>query len=475
MLNLNYYYPQVYWNCACLTVEGQCDEGSTKGGIDYGKIARAIYKMKKHNVQVLPPDINTSNLGFTPIEEDNTIRFGLAGISGINQDIAKEIIEGRPYTSFKQFYDYHKELKVLTGEFNEDGQEMYRNTLVTKSKMINLIKSGSFDCFNPNRIVLMKWLCVYETGKKEKLTTANLPKCIELGVNLPKDLVKAYNFKKYVCSKDFFYSVNANAKSKKDYILEPKFAKPYFEEHFMDRRNSKGVPYFTEEKDFYYDNGNMIVVDKALEKAMEKELEQLKGYLNQQDVIDDFNKKNLLSEYRNMIETDDVNKWSFDSVCFYDKQHELAHIDLEPYNISKFSELPEEPFFEDSKGRGGKVWRRYSLSRICGTILSRNDTNHLVDILTVDDEVVTLNIPQGQFGFYKKVISENIDGKKVTIEDSWLKRGNKIMVCGFRRGEAFFVKRYAKSIYQHSIVLIERINENGSLDLKLERYNPNEE
>lgn len=464
-LQLNYYYPPVYWNCACLTVEGQCDEGSTKGGADYGKIAKSIYKMKSHDIVVSPPDINTSDLGFTPVEADNTIKFGLAGMSGINQDIAKEIIEGRPYTSFKQFYDYHKNAEILCG-VDEDGGKIYRKSSVTKSKIITLIKAGCFDCFNPNRVALMKWLAVYETGTKDKLSTSNLPKCIELGVDLPKDLVRAYKFKKYVCNKEFFYCQNATAKSKKDYMLDD-YARGYFEDKYMDK--------LKEEIDYYYIDDNIVVVDKSLEKAMKDDLDKLKECLNDKSVIDDFNKKNLQLEYKNMVEDENINKWAFDAICFYDKEHELANTDLDRYNVVSFDDLPEEPTFEEYIGKGGKVWKRYHLSRICGTVLGRNDNNHLVDILTPDDNVVTLNIPQGQFGFYKKVISEVVDGKKTVIEDSWLKRGCKIMVCGYRRGDAFFVKRYAKSLYQHSIALIDSINQDGTLDLKLERYNPNEE
>lgn len=480
-MNLYHTFPHCYWNCAALAVNASSvdisndyddidydvEETVKTKGTDYGKVAKAIYRSKNFGVPVLPPDINKSQLTFTPIEEDDTIRFGLAGISGINQEIAKEIIEGRPYESFKHFYDYHKSLQVETGELDEDGAMLYRNSLVTKSKIISLIKSGCFDCFNPNRVALMKWLCVYETGKKEKLTTSNLSKCIELGVELPANLVKAYRFKQYVLSKDFFYRNNVNFKSKKDYYVEPKFARPYLEEHYMSN--------LIEDRDYYFVNGDMFIIDKALEKAMSKDLDKLKEYLSDSKVVEDFNKKNLQVEYRNMVETDDVNKWSFDSVCFYDKEHELAHVDLTAYNVVKFGDLPEEPLFEESVGRNGKVWKRYILSRICGTVLSRNDNSHLVDILTPDDEVVTLNIPQGQFGFYKKVISENVDGKKTVIEDSWLKRGNKIFVVGYRRGDAFFVKRYVKSIYQHSIVLINKINEDGSLELTLERYNDSSE
>ena len=43
------------------------------------------------------------------------------------------------------------------------------------------------------------------------------------------------------------------------------------------------------------------------------------------------------------------------------------------------------------------------------------------------------------------------------------------MVCGYRREDAFFVKSYKNSIFQHSMSLIEKVNEDKTLDLRLER------
>ena len=104
-LNLNYYYPRVYWNTACLTVESQTDKTNERanGQTDYGKVAKSIYKMRKFGINVLQPDIEKSGISFTPNEEDNTILFGLGGISGINLDIAKAIIDNRPYKDFDDF------------------------------------------------------------------------------------------------------------------------------------------------------------------------------------------------------------------------------------------------------------------------------------------------------------------------------------------------------------------------------------
>ena len=43
------------------------------------------------------------------------------------------------------------------------------------------------------------------------------------------------------------------------------------------------------------------------------------------------------------------------------------------------------------------------------------------------------------------------------------------MVCGYRREDALFVKSYKNSVFQHSMALIERVNEDKTLDLRLER------
>jgi len=262
--------------------------------------------MKKHDILVLPPDINKTDLSFTPIEEDNTIRFGLAGISGINQDTAKDIIEGRPYTSFKQFYDYHKQLQIPIG-VDEYGQPINRNSLVTKSKIINLIKSGCFDCFNSNRVALMKWLCFYENPNKESLTMANVNKAIEFGVQFPKDLLRAFRYKQYVVNKANFIGNDPNFKSKKLYLVEPTFALHYFVKECM--------PVLQEDKDYYYNtNGELIVSDKSLEKALKSKLDGLKEILSDEKVIEEYNKKRLQFEYNSMV-TDEVVAHGNNLIC----------------------------------------------------------------------------------------------------------------------------------------------------------------
>jgi DNA polymerase-3 subunit alpha len=178
-LNLNYFYPSVYWNTACLTVDSQSDEDSNGKSADYGKIAKSIYKMLKFGCKIMPPDINLSEMSFTPNEKDNTILFGLGGIAKINQDIAKQIINNRPYKNFKDFYDKNN----------------YKGSLITQSIFVQLIKSGCFDSISPNRISTMKWFVVYQNPPKTSIALSQIDN-IQTNL-LPQDLVKAYKFKQY--------------------------------------------------------------------------------------------------------------------------------------------------------------------------------------------------------------------------------------------------------------------------------------
>ena len=202
---------------------------------------------------------------------------------------------------------------------------------------------------------------------------------------------------------------------------------------------------------------------------MKSDMDNLKVLLNSKEIIDEYNTKMLENAYLDMIGVEDVNKWSFEATSFYHNgQHELDGVDLKQYNISNFSDLPEEPIFVEKSNRG-RTWKQYELSRICGTVLDRKDNNHLVDILTNDNEVVTLNISQGAFGYYKQTIEVN--GVK---DENWLKRGNIICCSGYRRGDAFFGKKYKNSLFQHTLALVTKINEDKTLDIQLERLEEGE-
>lgn len=461
-MNLYTKYPKVFWNCAVVTTQAQSEDERERASKtkNYSKIAQSIYKAKENDVLVDTPDINKSELSFTPLVEEDKILFGLGGVTKINRDVYSDILSGRPYNSFKEFYDYHKTHKFPTNEVDESGNVIYRNSSVTRSIMVVLIKSGCFNYCSTDRVLMVKWLVTWEFPAKTELSTSNLPKALELGCTFSPTLVKAYRFRKYVLSPQFFYKKNDNFKSKKDYILEPKFARPYFEEKYIDR--------LTEDKDYYYENDMLIVVDKSLDKVLKPELEALSKEMNNESIIKEFNKKNWQNEYLNLVKTENQEMWYFDTVSYFPEKHVLWGIDKNFYNIQDYKDLPQEPqFIEKSDKSGKRTWRIYDLSKIAGCVLSRQDDKHYLNVLTTDGKVVIVRFNAGQYAYYKRDIAET---DEYEADKSWLSRGSILIISGYRRGEDEFVaKKYRNSIYRHSVIKVTNINPDRSLDLQFDR------
>lgn len=94
-----------------------------------GAINKYILDAKYFNVEILPPNINHSEINFTV--NNNKILFGLSAISGIGESLANEIINERKTNGlYKSFED-------LINRIN-----------LSKSAIIALIKSGAIPCKN---------------------------------------------------------------------------------------------------------------------------------------------------------------------------------------------------------------------------------------------------------------------------------------------------------------------------------------
>ncbi len=448
-LNLNYYYPRVYWNCACLSVEASGTDEENTGSTDYGEMAKAIYKMKKYGVGVHAPSINDSNIDFTPREKDSAILFGLGGIAGINIDISRQILSNRPYTSFTDFYN----------------KNAYKDSLVTKSKFIQLIKAGCFDEFEPDRRIVMRQYFILSTPNVTSLAMNNIGQIKAARVPIPKSIIGSYNFRKYVCNKQFKYGNHPKFKSKTLYWLDQKALK-YFENHCKSS--------MVEGVDYWFEDDRWIVVDKSLEKLLAPSIETLKDYINTPEFLDKFNKARAKQSMIESVDRLDVNRWSFQACAFYSQEHELANVDLAKYSISHFSDLPEEPQFVE-RSFGKRSWKQFELSAICGTVIGRTDSHHLVTILTPDNEVVNVKMNDGAFAHYKAQLSTiNPDGTKTVIEKSWFERGSLLICCGYRRGaDEFVTKKYKASIFPSQLMKITSIN-GSDIEIQTERSNEEE-
>lgn len=154
---LKYHHP-LEWQCACLNVNANSiDENAESNKTsDYTKIGKAISEFKQSGGVVYPPDINKSWYEFTV--NDGRILYGLKGLVSVGDDVVKQIINNRPYTNFKEFYE-----KNCWQGTQENVNYISRPTIMS------LIKAGAFDFYNDNRLEAMKeYIELARMGKKEK-------------------------------------------------------------------------------------------------------------------------------------------------------------------------------------------------------------------------------------------------------------------------------------------------------------------
>lgn len=482
-LNLVFYYPSIYWNTAVLLVEsGAIDRElvedseikSKEKTTNYGEVAKAIGSLQSRNIQISLPDINKAEQGFLPNEENNEILFGFKGIMGINNETAQIILQNRPFASLDDFYN--RMVLVKRKVALSTGKEQMKS-LVTTTQTTTLIKAGAFDKIeNKDREIILEDYLRRLYPPKSKLNSKDILKISELGI-LPTNLkeeMRIYNFREYLMSmkkiKDedsktiLWYKIEDSNEDMTEYATN------FFLENFSMEMQ--------EDRDYKYDELGIILValgtkrKGSFEAIYSEKINKLMEYISTKECIDLYNKINFENiKNENMRGT--ISSWEMESMNYYYHEHELAKINKEKYDIIDFSDLPEEPQIVGFTKYKGLRYPKFELHRIVGTVLDRDKNKHSVTILTPSG-VVVLKFYSGQFAFYDKTISKDgevgKDGKikKVVLEEGWFKRGNKVLVTGFRRGDTFKPKRYKNSIYQHAIALIESIDD-GELVLKSDR------
>jgi DNA polymerase-3 subunit alpha len=370
---------------------------------------------------VAPPDINKSKFTFYPDVDNNTIRYGLSGITKIGEELIRAIMEGRP---FKSMDDFTNRIKI------------------NKAQVVNLIKSGAFDCFG-DRVQVMREYIESVSDAKKRITLQNMKMLIDFGL-IPDEYDmqrRVYNFNKYL--KKFKWN---------DCYLIDEIALNFYEKHFdMD----KLIP---------HDETPFRIKQVSWDNIYQHHMDIIRPWVkkNANDLLEKVNDK-LVSDTWNKYCLGSLSKWEMDAVSFYSHEHELAHIKTRPYDITNFSDIPENPVVERVLPIKGKQIPIMKIFRIAGTVLDRDKAKKTVTLLTTDG-VVTVKVFGQVFAHYDKQISERgADGKKHVIEKSIFNRGNKIIVSGIRVGEnEFLAKKYARTPW-HLIEKIDEVGEDGSL------------
>ena len=106
------------------------------------KLAQYIDRCKGMEIEVLPPDVNRSNLDFTV--DGDKIRFGLAGVKNVGEGAARVIVQERKEGGeFSSFIDFCVRLDLRK---------------VNKRVLESLIKCGAFDSMGVSRARLFESL-----------------------------------------------------------------------------------------------------------------------------------------------------------------------------------------------------------------------------------------------------------------------------------------------------------------------------
>lgn len=446
-------FPSLYWNCSCLIVnaggaellnssildDDEDDDKKKNNSVDYGRIGIAIGKMRESNIKVFPPDINKSSLIFSPDKENNAIIYGLKGLNRIGDNLIKDIIKNRPYNSIEDFLSKVK---------------------INKPQMINLIKSGAFDeLYDCARKDIMNIYLDLIADKKKRITLQNMQMLIAKDL-IPEELDferRLFNFNKYL--KKFkdgdFYKL--------DVIAATFFNNNYDENLLTDIRVSD---------DDYSAKISQKVWDAIYKKGMESVREWMKN--NQQQILDELNQK-LLEDAAEKYTEGNISKWEMDSLSFYYHDHELANLKNSAYGIVDYFKLPEEPVIERKfTTKDGNEISLFRVNRIAGTVIDKDKNKNTVTLLTTTG-VVTVKVWKSQFAKWDKQISErDADGVKHVIERSFFTRGNKLIITGIRRDDAFIPKKYKGTEYP-LFERIDQLNDEGTFILSSKTERADEE
>jgi DNA polymerase-3 subunit alpha len=452
ILVLTTYYPIIYWNCACLItnsggdefiedddddededdddeVEASDEEQEELGlkkkkkekNTDYGKVATAIGNFQNRGIKIVPPDINSSAFTFSPDVKNNSIIYGLRGITRISNNTIHQIIDRRPYSSVQDFIAKNNP---------------------KKPQILNLIKAGAFDSVEnkPREQILHDYIASI-ADKKERLTLQNMQMLITKEL-IPDEMAfyaKLFLFNKFLktCKHEMNYKLNDAA-----------------------------INFISNNFDVDLTTNGTEISQKVWDNLYKKSMEPMRVYLKEHkdDMLDKLN-QSLFNEVANKYMTGNISTWEMESINFYYHKHEL---DAFKNDFDDFFKLPETPEVDYSfVTRNGQEIVVYKIHNIIGTVIDKDKVRNTATLLTPTG-VVTVRIYKNQFAIYDKQISaRGEDGKKHVIEASWLKRGTLLRIQGIRRGDDFIPKKTKSSVYPIIMKIID--TSNGVLTYQQER------
>jgi len=395
-MNICYYYGVDTWKTSCLNILSGL-EGDLEKGTDYGEVSKAVNSMSD---DVITPDINKSELKF--IAKDGKVLYGLKPIIGLDTNTLDAILEHRPFKSLKNYYE-----------------RMVETKLTSAKKTISLIKSGAMDSLEElDRRHIMAELVKLEIPQKEKVTMSQL--------DYYRDIIPN-KYDKLLTLHDFRSRIKGRNKEPMNKEIEQEFIKNY----------SKHVDYKFSDK---------LEIDiKSFEKYYNKEIKPLKEEIKKPQYAKEFTKKKR-QEYWVKECQGTIPEWEIDTILFNSDEFVIdTNKVAEKHDISEFKQLKNLPYLK-TNSRG---FKEYEISAITGVVVGYVNQKKLVYILTKDSGVVTAKLTRRMYTKYQEE-TEN--------EKSWWERGTKLVLLGYKNGEAFNVK--GNNIYRNPVIKIEECNKN---------------
>ena len=463
-MNLATKFNSLYWQCACLCInsgnfstefgeeseeididkEDSTEEEKAKRTVapNYGKIAKAIDDAQHMGVKIELPDINIAQADFVPDIKNNSILYSLKAVNVVNDDLLERIFANRPFVSAIDFFE---------------------RVAPTQGQMIGLLKAGCFDNLErkDRRVIVedfFNYLSQKEIPIKEKLTTAHLKKAINLGLNLENynNSIKLYNFKKYIDEEKY-------DKQNCRYILDEEKCVKFFNNYIEQYLNiSKG--------EYTYIYNDISIKKSAFDKMYNSQLKGLMEYLNSPEGLQlycDLERESFKKELIEKYCKGNTSSWEMETMCFYHGDHEFKKVKNSEYNIKNFNDLPEIPVeYINSKGKNV-----IDSCCVAGTVINADNAKHIVSLSTLYG-VINIKFFASMYGKFNQKISvvDNKTKAKTVLDDSWFKRGNKIIVHGYRRENMFTAKTdYSQGYGGVTVGLIENIYADGSLNIRYQR------
>ena len=117
-----------------------------------GKVNKIILDAKQFGVEILPPNINKSDMNFSVV--DGKILFGLSALTGIGKTLAQTIMDDRNAKGkFKDFNDFVSRIQP------------------TKAQVINLVKSGAIPSKNKKKFLIKYLDSLYQKSEYKPVST----------------------------------------------------------------------------------------------------------------------------------------------------------------------------------------------------------------------------------------------------------------------------------------------------------------